>query len=498
MLTQSEEKALEEYILKMQEYAYPLSMDQLRLKVAEMVQERVTPFRDGIPGNGWIKWFRKRHPNLTLRNSEGLEFSRTRGLCPENERSFYNNLKQLYSKENYPPERIWNSDETGAQVGRNGGGRVWAQKGSRSVHKVLPNEREWITNLTCVNAAGDHIPGFYIFRGKRLRSNYVLHCEDGATMAMQTKAWMTATLFSHWISHVIRCLQSKGGISQGRRHLLIFDGHNSHVTLEVVHKCREVGLDLVTLPSHTSHRLQPLDVGVFAPFKRYFKRYRDAWSVSNKGKRASKQTLAMWVSRASECALTRSNTTAGFRTTGIYPLNSEAVNVHMGPARQFGTRSTPVQQGGSVQQGPSMLCADENESDHSADDNESGSKGGSLATEDLLLQEMHGELVPDSQPPPIQHFYVQAGTKAPASSDNESSGLEAPDQGVPTASESDPLAVSLAIAALLALPEIASPPSRRRAAQEALIDYSQSLLLTSEEYVLAMEKKGRRREEARV
>ena len=93
MLTYSEEKALEEYILKMQEYAYPLSMDQLRLKVAEMVQERVTPFHDGIPGNEWIKWFKKRHPNLTLRHSEGLEFSRAQGLCPENVRSLYYNLE---------------------------------------------------------------------------------------------------------------------------------------------------------------------------------------------------------------------------------------------------------------------------------------------------------------------------------------------------------------------------------------------------------------------
>ena len=71
MLTQSEEKALEEYILKMQEYSYPLSMDQLRLQVAEMVQDRITPFRDGIPGNGWIKWFKMRHLNLTLQLSEG-------------------------------------------------------------------------------------------------------------------------------------------------------------------------------------------------------------------------------------------------------------------------------------------------------------------------------------------------------------------------------------------------------------------------------------------
>ena len=203
-------------------------------------------------------------------------------------RSFYSNLEQLYSKENYPAKRIWNSDETGAQAGRNGGGRVWARKGSRSVHKVLPNEREWITNQTCVNAAGDHIPSLYIFRGKRLRSNYVIHCEDETTMAMQTKAWMIATLFSYWISHFIRCLERKGGILHERWHLLILDGYNSHVTLEVVYKCREVGLDLLTLPSHTSHKLQPLDVSIFAPFKCYFKRYRDAWSVNNKRKDASK------------------------------------------------------------------------------------------------------------------------------------------------------------------------------------------------------------------
>ena len=61
MLIHREEKALEEYILKMQEYAYPLSMDQFRLKVAEMGQERITPFCDGTLENGWIKWFKKQH-----------------------------------------------------------------------------------------------------------------------------------------------------------------------------------------------------------------------------------------------------------------------------------------------------------------------------------------------------------------------------------------------------------------------------------------------------
>ena len=94
---------------------------------------------------------------------------------------------------------------------------------------------------------------------------------------------MTQFLFSSWISYFINSLQSQGGISPENRHLLIVDGHNSHVILEVMKKSMEVGLDLVTLPSHTSHRLLPLDVSVFAPFKRGFKCYRDAWILHNRG-----------------------------------------------------------------------------------------------------------------------------------------------------------------------------------------------------------------------
>jgi hypothetical protein len=81
-------------------------------------------------------------------------------------------------------------------------------------------------------------------------------------------------------------------VSPTNRHLLIVDGHNSHVTLEVVHKAMDIGLDLLTLPSHTSHRLQLLDVSVFGPFKRAFKRCRDVWTLKNIGRGASKKVLA--------------------------------------------------------------------------------------------------------------------------------------------------------------------------------------------------------------
>jgi hypothetical protein len=47
------------------------------------------------------------------------------------------------------------------------------------------------------------------------------------------------------------------------RYLLIVDVYNSHVILQVVCKAVTHGLDTITLPSHTSHCLQPLDEFVF-------------------------------------------------------------------------------------------------------------------------------------------------------------------------------------------------------------------------------------------
>jgi len=53
------------------------------------------------------------------------------------------------------------------------------------------------------------------------------------------------------------------------------NGDNFHVTLKVLHKARNVVLDLITLSSHMSHALQPFDVACFKPFKITFKAYKD-------------------------------------------------------------------------------------------------------------------------------------------------------------------------------------------------------------------------------
>ena len=46
-----------------------------------------------------------------------------------------------------------------------------------------------------------------------------------------------------------------------------FDGHHSHISLELLKVARSNDIHLVCLPPHVTHLIQPLDVSVFGPVK---------------------------------------------------------------------------------------------------------------------------------------------------------------------------------------------------------------------------------------
>lgn len=49
--------------------------------------------------------------------------------------------------------------------------------------------------------------------------------------------------------------------------LLIMDNHDSHTTLDLIECARENHVELLGLPPHTTHILQPLDVSINGPLK---------------------------------------------------------------------------------------------------------------------------------------------------------------------------------------------------------------------------------------
>jgi hypothetical protein len=145
------------------------------------------------------------------------------------------------------------------------------------------------------------------------------------------------------MDHFLQVMRIRGGLSPAQRHLMVLDGHTSHVTLNVIIKAYEAGLDMVTLPSHTSHALQPLDVACFRPFKTAFRVYRDIWSIANKGQQCKKEDLAQWMSLSLKKALTPENIKAGFRATGILPLDKDRMSAKMGPSEGFNHKAQDIQ-----------------------------------------------------------------------------------------------------------------------------------------------------------
>ena len=270
-----------------------------------------------------------------LRFSQPLDLNRARALCPQSVEQFYHNLESLYQQHNYETLQVWNCDESGAQANKTEEGVVLALRGTRSVHTIVPNERQWISVLVSINSIGHTMPSYYVFKGKRQRQEFISSCENGACIRMQENGYMDAANFNKWMDYFLNYHKSRGNLSLTKRMVLILDGHKSHVTLEVLQKEKAHGLDMVSLPSHISHALQPLDISYFKPFKQSFRAYRDAWRRQNIGKKVGKQELAQWVSLGLQKALTPKNIQNGFRTAGIQPLNKEAMLGKMGAAELF-------------------------------------------------------------------------------------------------------------------------------------------------------------------
>jgi hypothetical protein len=54
--------------------------------------------------------------------------------------------------------------------------------------------------------------------------------------------------------------------------LLILDSFNGHIDLRCMRYCLSFDILIVRFPSHSTHLMQPLDVGVFNPSKSGIKR----------------------------------------------------------------------------------------------------------------------------------------------------------------------------------------------------------------------------------
>ena len=77
---------------------------------------------------------------------------------------------------------------------------------------------------------------------------------------------------------------------------------------------------MLILPPYTSHKLQPLDVSIFAPLKRVLASETDVSSRLDSGRIQRVKWTEMYI-RVRQKALTSSNIVSGWKATGLEPLS---------------------------------------------------------------------------------------------------------------------------------------------------------------------------------
>ena len=170
-----------------------------------------------------------------------------------------------------------------------------------------------------INALGNDIPPMFIFPQKNYKPYMLNNAPVGSLGAANSSGWMTTDLFVDYLDH----FKKHTKCSPENPVLLILDNHASHISLAAVEKSRTYGIVMLTIHPHTSHKLQPLDKGVFGPFKQYYNKFLDSWMKSNPGTPCTIYNVAGIAKEAYNIAFSKKNMESAFKATGVFRLNRD-------------------------------------------------------------------------------------------------------------------------------------------------------------------------------
>lgn len=114
--------------------------------------------------------------------------------------------------------------------------------------------------------------------------------------------------------------------AQGGYRMLLINRHSSHTTYKLLEYCLGDQIVRFCLPSHTTHHLQPLDIGVFSPYQHYYSKAVDAKTrLSHGALSIGKHNFWTILQRARTQALTCSTIQSSWAKSGLVPFNPRVV-----------------------------------------------------------------------------------------------------------------------------------------------------------------------------
>lgn len=346
-LTKAEEKVLVEWITRLTATGHPARHGFIWDMAEEIRRQRDSggiATRLIIPlGICWVQQFISRHPQLRTVISRSIEVSRIRDVTRDVIVKFFDAFEACLEEYQITLENVYNMDETGNfflmrlivgfAIGTAQTSFVVVDSHLRKKYQAQPGRQEWVTAVECICADGGSISPFVIFKGKNLTNSWIpLELVSSWHFSCNEKGWTSNEHGEQWVKHCFDPATHEK--ANGQYRLLLCDGHDSHISAQFVRYCIDKKIILFLLPPHTSHLLQPLDVGVFGPLKTAMS-YQLSKLFAMEISRLQKIEWVENYKTARLTGITSRNILGGWRGSGLFPTNPHRV------LRLISERSTP-------------------------------------------------------------------------------------------------------------------------------------------------------------
>ena len=300
----------------------------------------------------WVdRFLHRHHDHLMLRFGPKIDRVRHHADSLDKYDSYFDLLHQKMEQYRISRRLTFNMDEKGFMLGKEILSKrvfsklIWEKDGVRGT--VQDGSREWMTILPTICADGTTLPTsiIYLSDGYNILDTWVDDIPPDDTLinvSSTPTGWTNNTLGMAWLRRFNDATRRKA-----RRlwRLLICDGHCSHLTMEFLTYATKNRILVMVFPSHSTHTLQPLDVGVFGPLQRAYSSELSRVQQQSQGLlEVKKSDFYRLFKAAYDSSFTEKNILSAFEATGIWPMDRTPVTT------KFDYTTPPLQTGNT---GPS-------------------------------------------------------------------------------------------------------------------------------------------------
>jgi hypothetical protein len=318
-LDPAQEKALCDWIDYNDQNGMPVKRAQILVTAASILQQS-NPSEPPNIGEKWLKRWLERHPEYRTRRRKSLDIERLLAQDKTLIQEWFSRYQAAIKQYGIQPQDLYNFDETGFRIGIGKDQWIITRDPRRKIVSGNRTNREYVTVVEAISTDGFSTPPLIILNAQQLQNRRFENLHDEC-IAVTDSGYINDLLAYQWIQHFEKSTRLR---TKGVWRMLICDGFGSHLTYEFIKFCEDKKILLFLLPPHTSHILQPLDVGVLNVYKHYHSEAIEAATATGCMK-FSKQDFLAAISEIRKRTFKLHIIRLGFRLSGIWPMNSSIV-----------------------------------------------------------------------------------------------------------------------------------------------------------------------------